>query len=128
MYMQNQNHYLLKFLLVLSVVLAIIAVYIGQTYYPHEDGGPARYIGLVAFVTFIASLIFRQRAKQAQTHQEVTAMKDYGLRIVAILVALPLFLFLAYWAWFMAAFGGTAIPLLFIPLGIAGLFYFLFRE
>lgn len=53
-------------LFIVSFVLAIITIVVGTTFYPHEDGGPARFIGLIAFVFFILSLISLQRAKQGE--------------------------------------------------------------
>jgi hypothetical protein len=126
--MINQDRKYSIWLFIISFVLAVAATIIGTTFYPHEDGGPARLIGLAAFICLIFSLIFRQRAKQTENNQLVTPMKNYASRLLVVVILLPLYLFFSYWALIIAGFGGNPLPLLFVALGFIGLLYIIFRK
>jgi hypothetical protein len=126
--MQNQNNNLFKSLLALSVVLAVVAIYVGQTYFPHENGGPARLIGLVAFICFIISLIFRQRAKQVQRGQLITSGKTYAKNSILVMALLPAYFIILFLLWWMSWGLNLSFPFIIGLLLFPGLVAIIFRN
>jgi hypothetical protein len=50
-----------KLTFIFAVISAVLAVFIGEVFYPVDDGGPAKYIGLLALVMLILSIVFYRR-------------------------------------------------------------------
>lgn len=114
-------------LFIISFVLAVIAIVIGTTFYSTEDGGPARFIGLVAFVFFILSLISVQRAKQGEQNKQVTSRGTYARNIVIALVLLPFYLYGSYLC-LIFTWGGNPLPLVAVLVGFVGLMALVFNR
>jgi len=115
-------------LFIVSFVLVIIAIVIGTTFYPHEDGGPARLIGLVAFAFFILSLINLQRAKQGEQSKHVTSVSTYTKNIIIALILLPLYLFGSYMYLILSWAANSMLPAIAVLIGAVGLFALVFSK
>lgn len=122
----NKSRKSATMLFIVSFVLAIIAIAVGATFYSTEDGGPARIIGLIAFVFFILSMTSLQRAKQGEQNKLVTSRGTYARNIIIALVLLPFYLYGSY-LFLILAWGLPPVAIL-VVVGFVGLLALVFTR